>query len=112
MDREAAKRVNSPETLKQFLSDHRSASKRGLVNDIDYVGVDKNFRVMSVKFKDSTALTVDQIQHTAESVLGFKLFPAQVEMVRNVLYGKQMHYGRKAGYTSAMKVAKKIYEGK
>lgn len=44
--------VNSKETLRMFLMDNRIKASMGLVDEIDFVGVDKEFKITIIKYKE------------------------------------------------------------
>lgn len=50
MDTKAALAVNSPETLESFLQYHRKMAEMKYVSDIEWVSVDKDFKITHVKF--------------------------------------------------------------
>lgn len=108
MDREAAKKVDSPESLRQFLINHRRMANMGFANEIDYVGVDKDFHITIVHFKGSHPLSDAEIQAVARRVVGCELHHLQVEWVRAMLNGQLIGAVRRAGYTAAYRVAAAI----
>lgn len=51
MNTEEAKQVNSKESLEWFLQRNKWAAQHKLWDEIDYVGVDKNFEITHIFFK-------------------------------------------------------------